>query len=390
MSEQAISPEATSSAGEVDWDDIPSVEPSQMGEGTEDIGQVSEPAKLEEVKENYESQEKNDVFDELDEKNEEIEENQEDSSEKEIEESEEEISEEDSEELENKLNIEEIKDKLVSVKIDGEDQEVPIQELINNYSGKIAYDKKFTQLDQARQKFESEVKDIEGYINDFAGKMKSNDVLGAFEYFGQFANIPPFMIKEQLLNALQPEMARRAELSPEQLQNEMLYAQNNYLKQLNESESRKREIEQANLELESATNSLRETYSISDSEWKEASKALEQHKDQLGEVTPEVRAEYVLNVRAYDKAESVMASNELQVSGNEQFLDTLAKIALENPDFTDEDLSQIVQESVKVSQKQTIAKKLESKIEKAKPKKTAAPKQEVQIEEGPEDWDDIL
>lgn len=39
----------------------------------------------------------------------------------------------------------------VKVKIDGKNTEVPMQELINNYSGKIAYDKKFTEVGELKK-----------------------------------------------------------------------------------------------------------------------------------------------------------------------------------------------------------------------------------------------
>jgi hypothetical protein len=47
-------------------------------------------------------------------------------------------------------------DAKVRVKIDGAFQEVPVQELINNYSGKVAYDKKFSEIGNEKKAFEQE------------------------------------------------------------------------------------------------------------------------------------------------------------------------------------------------------------------------------------------
>lgn len=47
-------------------------------------------------------------------------------------------------------------DAKVRVKIDGEFQEVPVQELINNYSGKVAYDKKFSEIGNEKKVLEQE------------------------------------------------------------------------------------------------------------------------------------------------------------------------------------------------------------------------------------------
>jgi hypothetical protein len=51
-------------------------------------------------------------------------------------------------------------DAKVRVKIDGEFQEVPVQELINNYSGKTAWDKKFTEIGQEKKVLESQKMEI--------------------------------------------------------------------------------------------------------------------------------------------------------------------------------------------------------------------------------------
>lgn len=47
-------------------------------------------------------------------------------------------------------------DAKVRVKIDGAYQEVPVQELINNYSGKTAWDKKFSEIGNEKKAFEQE------------------------------------------------------------------------------------------------------------------------------------------------------------------------------------------------------------------------------------------
>ena len=52
-------------------------------------------------------------------------------------------------------------DAKVRVKIDGEFQEVPVQELINQFSGKVAYDKKFTEIGNEKKQLEYVKKEVE-------------------------------------------------------------------------------------------------------------------------------------------------------------------------------------------------------------------------------------
>lgn len=51
------------------------------------------------------------------------------------------------------------------VKVDGEMQEVPVQELINNYSGKTAWDKKFTEIGKEKKTLEFEKSQIQSQKN---------------------------------------------------------------------------------------------------------------------------------------------------------------------------------------------------------------------------------
>lgn len=53
------------------------------------------------------------------------------------------------------------KDAKVRVKIDGNFEEVPVQELINQYSGKVAYDKKFTEIGQKNKELEMKSQHVE-------------------------------------------------------------------------------------------------------------------------------------------------------------------------------------------------------------------------------------
>lgn len=66
----------------------------------------------------------------------------------------------------------------VPVKIDGVDSEVQLQELINNYSGSISYDKKFSNLDTKNRDFDQRVSVLDTHLNSVFEKaeiMKSAD-----------------------------------------------------------------------------------------------------------------------------------------------------------------------------------------------------------------------
>ena len=59
---------------------------------------------------------------------------------------------------------EQAEESLIEVKVDGEIQKVPLQELKNNYAGKVAYDKKFSEINKERQEVTAERDSLEQEI----------------------------------------------------------------------------------------------------------------------------------------------------------------------------------------------------------------------------------
>lgn len=272
--------------------------------------------------------------------------------------------------------------------VDGEEQFVSLQELGNDYSGQRALATRFNELNQTKQEYLKEVQEVENYINTFASHLKKGDVLGAFQYFGEFADIPPYTIKEQLLASLGPEVERRANMSAQELQNELLKSQNEYLLNRKETMSKLREQQQAQEELQRSLSEFRDSQGISEEAWNEAEEVLKEHQKDLGEITKESVAEYVQTVAAYDLAEDVIQSTGVSPQDYESYLSNLSDIILHNPDFTQEDLESIVKGSIQKASESAISSSLERKLGKGSsiPKQKEEPTVEL---EALEDWDDL-
>ena len=140
--------------------------------------------------------------------------------------------------------------------VDGKDEDVTLQDLLNNYSGKVGWDKKFQELSDDKKLYKeeitnhkAEVEKINGYINTFRDKMKNGDSLGALEYFAEFSGMKPYEFRNELVRQLAPEVERRSLLSYEEIENENLRQQNEYLLRQQESAEANRTSEQANSEV---------------------------------------------------------------------------------------------------------------------------------------------
>lgn len=279
-------------------------------------------------------------------------------------------------------------------KINGEEVDVELQELLNNYSGKVSYEQKFQDLASRRREFEDfknsydkDIQDIYTVLNSFKDSMKQNDAMGALNHFAAFSGMKPYEFQESLINSLAPEVVRRAHLSEEQLRSEKLQAENEYLRQQQESEQVKFQEQQSLIELQNEIRQLQEAHGISDDAFYDAYHELvESGYD--GEMSPEAVTEYYIHSNAFSRAGDILSQVSPSLVQQENVIDSLQKVIVENPSFDNNDLIELVNEVYGDYIKQT-SKNVSNKVAKSAPKKKqnvtpAKPKVEEYL-----DWEDL-
>lgn len=279
-------------------------------------------------------------------------------------------------------------------KIDGEDVDVELQELLNNYSGKVSYDKKFQELagrkkefEEFKQNYDADIETIYGVISGFRDSMKNNDGLGALQHFANFAGMKPYEFQEALMQSLTPEIVRRANMSEEQLQQEKLQAENNYLRQTQESEQARLEQQQIRQELELEIKQLQEAHNITEDEFNESYQTLIDTGYE-GEIDPQAVAEFHVHYNAFSKADSILNQVSESLSDDQEIVENLQKVIVENPSFDDNDLLDIVNE-VYGDYVNSISKKVSKKVAKTAPKKKQSNVPAKVEKEDILDWDDL-
>ena len=275
-------------------------------------------------------------------------------------------------------------------KVDGEEVDVELQELLNNYSGKVSYDKKFQEFssqkkdfDEYKNKYDNDIQQINSYINDFAQKFRQNDALGALEYFAEFAGMKPYEFRRELLNQLVPEMERRSVMTEDQIKAEELAFQNEYLMRQHESAQKQSQEQQALRELENEIVRVQEAHGISDEDFEKAYNEL-MEIDYDGEINPATVAEYHMHSTAYSKADEILNGIDPLLAEQDPVVESLQKVIVENPDFDDNDLIEIVQ---------TVYSDFKKDASKSVSKKASVPKKQVtktsQSKQDYMDWDEI-
>ena len=279
-------------------------------------------------------------------------------------------------------------------KIDGEEVDVELQELLNNYSGKVSYEKKFQELANNRKEFETfknnydqDIETIYNVIAGFRDSMKNNDGLGALQHFANFAGMRPYEFQDSLITSLIPEVVRRANMTEEQLLTEKLRAENAYLRQQQESEQARLGQEQLRAELQAEITQLQEAHGISEDEFNQSYRTLVETGYE-GEMNPQAVAEFHIHYSAFSKADSILNQISPSLATDQEIVESLQKVIVENPKFDDNDLLDIVNE-VYGDYVKSISKKVSDKASKGVSKRkqsttSSQPKYEQYL-----DWEDL-
>lgn len=303
--------------------------------------------------------------------------------------------EEEVEEIDPSEKLQSFQEKLDSGELEiqiNEEETVTLKDLKNDYMGQKEIARRFSEYDVKSKQLEKDVQEVEGYINEFASKLKDGDSVGAMAFFGEFAGVPPYMIKEQLIAALAPEIQRRAQMTSTEVQNEYLQQQNDYLNEQRESEQERVRNEQANMELNSNINKIRETHNIDEDTWNQTYEGLSKTLAEGEEITPELVAETINYGRMYKQAETLVTSFEGQLENQEKWVEQLVEIKEKYPDFTEEDLKEVLESAYSTHKKSLAEQKLAQKVEakkKIQPKKQTKQQNQTQpedIDPELEDW----
>jgi hypothetical protein len=255
-------------------------------------------------------------------------------------------------------------------KVDGEEVEVGLQDLLNNYSGKVAYDKKFSELDKERNVYKEDLELVNKYIGEFGQKSKE-DPIAAFEFLAQFAGADPLQFRRQLRDQMIQKYSPYLQMAEEERRVMDLKEENEYFRKLQESEANKRAQQQAQAELEGKFRSMQEANGISDDRRSELINDLMQHGN-MQNVSPE---DVLALHQAYERQDLAFAALE---AVNSEFVKDESKIVMVesllsgNPQLSKDDLQNHIAKLWGNDVEKAVAN-LSKKAEISKPKKEEKP-----------------
>ncbi len=262
-------------------------------------------------------------------------------------------------------------DAIITVKVDGEETEVSLNDLRANYAGKVPWDKRYTELSQDKRQFNTEKAQVEKYVGDFRELVQANNSVGAMEYLAELSGQDPLEFRRQIREQVISEYQEYLGMSEDQRRTFDVNEENSYLRKKTESDSVRYQQEQANQALNSEISQLQETHSKSDEDLVNAYDKLIEDGYQASEITPNLLNDYFEGASAYGVAERVVQDFDSELLQDDAVMNELTGIILDSPDIEDSELTEILTEafgttgkSSKVSKKAASAAKTPGKKEK--------------------------
>jgi len=159
--------------------------------------------------------------------------------------------------------------------VDGKPVEVTVQELLNDYSGRTHWQKKYTELDNDKktfhadkQKFETDVKSINETIDKLhVLAVKENKPLEAIAFLTEMMGGDPSELMDKIEESFEQSYQEISKLTPEQKQIRRLERKNDLTKQLLSRAKAQRDEATARTQLETRVKEAQQSYGVTEEDF---------------------------------------------------------------------------------------------------------------------------
>ena len=179
-------------------------------------------------------------------------------------------------------------DAKLSVKVDGKEEEVKFQDLVDNYSGKTNWSRKFQEVAQEKKGLQETINTL---YDSFVTK---GDALGGIEVLVDALGGNPIEVRQQVTETLLKQMDSLASLSPEEREMAKLRDELSYRKQRDELERTKSQQAKVVADLKARLETVQKTFGLTEEQLVQTYDELKQLNvtDAQIEANPEVLGEY--------------------------------------------------------------------------------------------------
>lgn len=191
------------------------------------------------------------------------------------------------------------------VKVDGKNEDVPLQELINNYSGKTAWDKKFTEIGKEKKTLEVEKaqvtkqsEELKKHVSAALAPLKSKDgnPMDSLLYLVEMSGDDPYNAYRRIMESNLEELGKLMDMGDVERELYFHRKKDELYSDVAKKRQGKLQEEQTFNQVVQKVDSLRQTYNVTEDAYVEASDELEEiytaSKLDVNDITHEVIVDY--------------------------------------------------------------------------------------------------
>tara|TARA_R110000744_G_scaffold94093_3_gene181654 strand:+ start:7546 stop:8829 length:1284 start_codon:yes stop_codon:yes gene_type:complete len=286
-------------------------------------------------------------------------------------------------------------DAQINVKINGKSEKVALKDLRDNYSGQVAYDKKFTELSEEKETFkverdeyQTEIEELSGHMAGIrelvlAGQNGEGHPLAGFDKLLDLMNINSVEYRKQMQEQLLEENDIFNDMSDSEREAYWLRKEKDYLVNKQESERSKSSETVARQEQQAQITELREAHNVSENDFNSA------YQDLQDAGTENISADLVIQTARLnplmDIGEEIMSKYTEQLSTDEidGMVREIAITMYNDPNYTQEDIASLIAEELEV---ETLVAEI-SKNKRPESIKHTTPKNNTNSYESFQDWE---
>lgn len=191
------------------------------------------------------------------------------------------------------------------VKVDGKNEDVPLQELINNYSGKTAWDKKFTEIGKEKKTLEVEKaqvtkqsEELKAHVAKALAPLREKDgnPMDSLLYLVEMSGDDPYNAYRRIMESNLGELGKLMDM--EDVERELYFhkKKDELYSDVAKKRQGKLQEEQTFNQVVQKVDSLRQTYKVTEDEYVDASDELEEiyaaSKLNVNDITHEAIVDY--------------------------------------------------------------------------------------------------
>lgn len=249
-------------------------------------------------------------------------------------------------------------DAVREIKINGKMEKVKLTDLEKNYSGHVDYSKKYSDFNKEKQSFTKDKENVSGMVTKFNELAKGEDVLAPLNFLIDTGKGDAYAYQERLRSHFRKEFEAEMNLSDAEQAALQHKRENEFLKSRQKSQEEQSKQDLQKQESTAKTATLLKENNISDEDFNSASSQLKERNNK--DYSPEQVVEYMTKYVPASKTEfAVMEKLGDKANVSNEIRNQMWKVAFENPEFTPDDIIEIMEPVLKASKKSSLKEKIE-------------------------------